>query len=181
MAIIVLRWIMKPAESFRCQRAVPFQALMQRRVSMTSHCGWAEVRLPQTLKMRPPDITLIWGMAAYHGVAMNWVRNGPRATVSFDCGLLSGPWYGWVHSPAPSGKALPTSSAPWSPFPPGRRTRTTSERGTRAGAITASARLSAREMRASAPWSAVIRVPRRPAPSAARRNAASGAASSSWT
>ena len=35
---------------------------------------------------------LIWGMAPYQGVAMNCVRNGPRATWSFDCGLLSGPW-----------------------------------------------------------------------------------------
>src|SRR5262245_37097766 len=99
---------MKPAESLRRHSSVPFHEFVHRRVSMTPHCGWADVRLPQTLKMRPPDITLICGIAPYQGVAMNWVMNGPRATWSFDWGLLSGPWYGWVHSSAPAGAGLPT-------------------------------------------------------------------------
>jgi len=92
VAIIVFRWIMKPGESFRVQRVVPFHALRQMRVSVTAHCGCAEVRLPKALKMRPPETTLCWGIDEYHGVAMNWVMNGPRASRSFDCGLLSGPW-----------------------------------------------------------------------------------------
>ena len=92
MATRVLRWNMNFSGSGRLQRRVPFHAFSATNEFRLSQCACVEVRSPKILKIRPPAKTENWGIAEYHGSARNCERYGPRATVSFDWGLLSGPW-----------------------------------------------------------------------------------------